>query len=173
MPSRNTKGLRIVVCVVAMSIIISAMLLLLLSATDTTQEIPTQLKELKNTSSVPVLDVPKRIPVAGADGYEIVVYKDGSSYMEGPEGKKTQLTAPAIPDIESKVERKIQTIKPKKTALGQLVVTDLGVVDVPKGAVITFIGRDKIVTHDQDGTSVTYYVNGRIERHVRGDKIRN
>ena len=171
MPPRNTKGLRIVVCIVAMSIIISAMMLLLLSSTDTMQEIPTQQKELKKTLLVP--DVPKRIPVAGVDGYEIVVYKDGSSYIEGPEGKKTQLTAPAIPDIESKIERKLQTIKPKRTALGQLIVTDLGVVDVPNDAVITFIGRDKVVTHDQDGTSVTYYVNGRIERHVRGDRLGN
>jgi hypothetical protein len=57
-----------------------------------------------------------------------------------------------------------------KKAVGRLVVLEQGIVDLPVGAVVTFLGKDKAVTHDPDGSSVTYYVDGRVERRERFEK---
>ncbi len=107
----------------------------------------------------------QRIPVAGQTGYSIVVAQDGSSYLEGPGGKKIRELLPpgespaAIPvDIVKKL-----SVTPKQS-LGQLIVCDKGVIDVPKDAIITFIGDDRVVTHSPNGVSVVYHVDGRIER---------
>lgn len=115
---------------------------------------------------------PRRLKVAGQEGYFIVIEADGSSAMEAPDGTKTVLTGPASKDedTESAIVKKLEETRPKRAGLGQLVVTDTGIIDIPKDAVVTFIGRDKVVTHDPDGTSVVYFVDGRVVRQARGER---
>ena len=123
--------------------------------------VPTPLasKEQEKTS--------QRISVAGQPGYFIVVQEDGASYLEGPDGKKIRQLADASPREEIRVPQKLITnVLPKRSSLGQLIVCDKGVVDVPVEAVITFIGVDRVVTHNPDGTSVIYHTDGKIE--IRG-----
>jgi hypothetical protein len=111
---------------------------------------------------------PRRLPVGGATGYVVVIEPDGSSYLEDPSGRRTVLAeaapVPAPPEVRPKAA------PPAKTTVGQLIVCDTGVVDVPTGAVITFVGRDKVVTRDEAGGSTTYYTDGRVEAHVRERK---
>lgn len=115
---------------------------------------------------------PRRLKVAGQDGYFIVIEADGSSVMEAPDGTKTVLTGPAAKneDAEAAIVKKLEDARPKRAGLGQLVVTDTGIIDIPKDAVVTFIGRDKVVTHDPDGTSVVYFVDGRVVQQARGER---
>lgn len=111
--------------------------------------------------------------VAGNEGYAVVMNPDGSSYLEAPDGKRTELTKPGRPDddaAEKAVTKKLEEVRPKKVGIGQLIVTDTGVVDIPKDAIVTFVGRDKVVTHEPDGTSNVYFVDGRVVRQARGDK---
>lgn len=109
---------------------------------------------------------PRRYPVAGRVGYHVVIEKDGSSVLETPEGVRTKLSEAEarLPEPKPEPERKLPARPP-----GQLVVCERGVVDVPQGAVITLVADDKVVTHEPDGTSVTYFVDGRV---VRRDRLR-
>ena len=121
---------------------------------------------------------PKRMAIGGAPGYFVVVNPDGSSYMESPDGKRTQLadadpTAKTVSDdaVKGVVDR--MAAPPKKTEIGQLVVCDKGVVDVPKGAVITYVGDDKVVTvNPVDGSSVVYFTDGKVTRRDRVERAR-
>jgi hypothetical protein len=115
---------------------------------------------------------PRRLKVAGQEGYYVVIEPDGSSVMEAPDGKKTFLTGPVSKDElpEDAIVKKLEETSPKRVGLGQLVVTDTGIVDIPKDAVVTLIGRDKVVTHGPDGTSVVYFVDGRVVRQARGQR---
>ena len=56
--------------------------------------------------------------------------------------------------------------------MDQLIVCDKGVISVPQDAVITLIGEDRVVTHNPDGTSVVYFVNGRAETRGQGNKAK-
>lgn len=126
----------------------------------------------------------RRVPVTGASGFFIIIEPDGSTFMEDADGKRTQLTnadpkeAPNIDDTVSSIMNRIDAV-PKKTAIGELIVCDKGIVDVPKGSIITFIGPDKVVTHSNDGASVTYFTDGRIvrrsrlERKIEGNPLKN
>lgn len=118
----------------------------------------------------------RRMPVAGAPGFFIVVNPDGTSYLEKPSGQRQVLVdaaQAAVPDpgtLALRVKEKMEEVsRPKpKTEIGQLVVLDRGVVDVPKGAVITFTGPDRAVVLNEDGISSTvFHSDGRVERRER------
>lgn len=109
---------------------------------------------------------PKRMPVGGQEGFFVVINLDGSSYLEAPDGTKTKL-AEAGPVLIP--PREVVVGPPPRKPIGQLVVCDAGVVDVPRDAVITLIGKDKVVTHDESGAT-TYYTDGRVERRSRLDR---
>jgi hypothetical protein len=115
----------------------------------------------------PLATGPRRMKVAGREGYWVVILQDGSSYLEGPDGKKETLAeaGPALVTPKPKV-----TLPAPLKPVGQLVVCDDGVVDVPLGAVITLIGKDKVVTHTEDGSSVVYYTDGRVEQRGRPER---
>lgn len=91
---------------------------------------------------------PRRLPVAGAPGYVLVLDpSDGAGYLEDPAGDRTPLeAAPA-----------------RIRGLGRrLVVLDQGVVAVPEGAVVTYQGPDRLVTHDA-GSATVYRATGAVE----------
>lgn len=113
---------------------------------------------------------PRRLGVAGRPGHAVVMLPDGSSYLETPDGTRTQLTGPqqAEADAEAAARRVEAARGPRRP--GQLVVTETGVVDVPADAVITLIGRDKVVTHEPDGTSKVYFCDGRVVSQARGER---
>jgi hypothetical protein len=105
----------------------------------------------------------RRVPVAGRKGHWVVFEPDGSSYLEAPDGTRTRLASAAEgPPPPPPPQRATPERRP-----GQLVVCDEGVVDVPKNAVITLVAADKVVTHEPDGSSVTYFTDGRVERRGR------
>lgn len=119
---------------------------------------------------------PKRTPIAGAPGYSVVVNPDGTSYLDGPEGRQELVdrTQAALPDerelnrrIGERLRRSSKPVVSQKEGLGQLVVLDEGVVDIPKGLIITFTASDRLVVLNEDGASTVYHVNGKIERRER------
>jgi hypothetical protein len=120
---------------------------------------------------------PRRLPVAGARGWWAVLYEDGSSFLEGPDGQRKQLTEPGpVPQPAAGAGGNGQGWSGKGPAgpartPGRLIVCDDGVVDVPVDAVITFIGRDRVVTLDpHDGSSTIYHTDGRVERRGRAER---
>jgi hypothetical protein len=128
--------------------------------------------------------VPRRLPLAGAEGYFVVLMPDGTSYLESPNGQKTSLvdkrfaSIPSELALNAQIAKQLQQrqkqqaiIKPPETRLGQLVVLDEGVVDVPEGAIITFVGPDRLVATSNNGTSTVYYANGRVEVRNRADLL--
>lgn len=170
---RGGKGLALVVLVVVCGIGTSVLLLVTLTSQDTGTSVPGPDKAKTTNRVQPDPTQPRRLVVAGSDGYAVVMNPDGSSYLEAPDGKQTQLTEPGrLEDdaAEKAVARKLEEVRPKKQGLGQLVVTDTGIVDIPRDAVVTLIGRDKVVTHEPDGTSRVYFVDGRVVPQARGDK---
>lgn len=116
----------------------------------------------------------RRLPVAGAAGFFVVINADGTSYLESPTGKQALVSADFTmpPSAEQALAARLAaranrpTEAPRKARLEQLVVLDHGVVDVPRGATITLVTADYLVVLNQDGTSTVYYVDGRSE--VRG-----
>lgn len=119
----------------------------------------------------------RRLKVGGADGFYVVINPDGSSVLEGPGGQRTplagagELSQPRPPGVVDRVGKGLKPpVPPKKKEVGQLVVCDLGVIDVPTDSVITFVGRDKVVTHDPSGASVVYHVGGGVERRGRAER---
>jgi hypothetical protein len=120
-------------------------------------------------SSQPPADESRRVPVAGQEGYFVVFMQDGTSYLEAPDGKKTQLVDAAFarrPDPDRVAARLAAKLAPKdkdKREPGQLIVLDEGVVDVPKDAQITLIEKDRLVVMNGDGSSTVYYADGKTE----------
>lgn len=120
---------------------------------------------------LPAEEQPRRVPVAGSDGYTVVLNPDGTSYLEGPDGKKTQLVdrtfarTPSEKELEERIRKRLQrpAPAPRKAAVGQLVVLDEGVVDVPRDALITYTGPDRLVALTPDGTATVYWADGRTE----------
>jgi hypothetical protein len=113
-------------------------------------------------------DGPRRLPVAGREGSFLVVEADGSSYLEEPGGRRTMLAEAATDAAAGDVVRKVvERAKAPRREPGQLVVLDRGVVDVPKDAVITFVGRDRVVALDTDGSASVYHADGRVEHESR------
>jgi len=119
---------------------------------------------------------PRRTLIAGAPGYSVVVNPDGTSYLDGPDGRQELVdrTQAALPDerelnkrIGERLRRSSTPVVTQKEGLGQLVVLDDGVVDIPKGLVITFTAADRLVVLNEDGASTVYHVNGKIERRER------
>jgi uncharacterized protein YjdB len=122
---------------------------------------------------VPALEIaPRQLPVAGAPGFFVVLKRDGSSELLDPEGKRTPLAAPGkmldkdVTQIQKAVAAQLN--KPaKKVAVGQLVVLEKGVVDVPKDAIITYLDTDRLITLATDGSSTVYKVDGSVETRER------
>jgi hypothetical protein len=106
-----------------------------------------------------------KLPVAGTIGYFVVVGPDGSSYLESPDGKQ-QLLKSAPTDIAAlKVEQKVTerlNVLPKLTSIKpeQLLFLAKGVIAVPIGGIVTFVGDDRVVVLEDTGT-VVYYTDGR------------
>lgn len=115
---------------------------------------------------------PRKLPIAGSPGYHMVVNPDGSIHMVDPDGTKKLLAGPVKPveAIEKKLKDVIDTPEPKKKGLGQLVVCDRGVIDIPTDVIVTFVGEDRVTTLNTDGTSTTYFVDGHSEHWSRDDK---
>src|SRR5262245_10757355 len=96
---------------------------------------------------------PRRLPVAGAEGYTVVVNPSGESYMEGPDGKRTVLVEPNPPpavspqEVEARLAERLAQLARDKAARknepGRLVVLDEGVVEVPLTSVVTLQSKDK------------------------------
>lgn len=110
-----------------------------------------------------------RLPVAGAKGYFVVV-ADGKRFLEDPDGKRQPLpAAPAAPDtaVEKKVaDRLTNPLKPPGAVRPEnLYFTESGVIAVPKGGIVTYVGKDHVVVLEEVGT-VVYYTDGR-DREVR------
>lgn len=118
--------------------------------------------------------VPRRIAVTGAPGFFVVIGPDGASYIESPDGARKKLAdadrGPEKVSSEPVFSKVMKRLEQKKAGLGQLVVCDEGVVDVPKGAIITFVGKDKVVTHNADGSSTVYFTDGRIVQRDRKER---
>lgn len=106
----------------------------------------------------------QRIPVTGAPGFVVIVHPDGASELEDAAGVRTPLT-PADATPLAVVPSKPQP--EPKTTVGQLIVLDRGIVDVPKDSLITFTGEDNLVVLNADGSSTVYRTDGRIERRAR------
>jgi hypothetical protein len=122
----------------------------------------------QETLTEPTRGGPRQIPVEGMPGHVLVLHDDGSSELIGPDGQSTVLTRPAAATTTTGRE-KGQEAPSLRKGEGRLVVCDRGVVEVPKGAVITLVAEDKVVTHDPtNGTSVTYHTDGRVV--VRGPR---
>ncbi len=118
---------------------------------------------------------PQRFPVSGAAGFFVILNADGSSSLEDPSGKVIKLADAnkQTPETElaSRLLANALSSKPDvKTAVGQLIVLEQGVVDVPKDALITFMDKDKLVVMATDGISTVYHVDGRVERRERKPK---
>ncbi len=94
--------------------------------------------------------------------------------MERPDGRRTALVEAdaAARTVEAAADSVGERMSPppRKTEVGQLVVCDKGVVDVPKGAIITLVAEDKVVTREADGSSTVYHTDGRVERRDRPDR---
>lgn len=121
----------------------------------------------KIVESLPMPAPPKerRLPIAGSTSVIVVLF-DGSAYVETPDGKRSKFLAPlpsVLPTLPTAAPKTQEAPRPR----GQLTVTDKGVIDIPADAVITFIGDDHVVTHDQVGNSTVYFVDGRIEKRDR------
>ena len=105
-------------------------------------------------------------PVSGALGYFVVTLADGSSYLEGPDGKRQPLTraVPVIdaPGLEKKVTDKVAgpAKAPADVKPDSLYFLEKGVVAVPPGGIVTFVGKDHVVVLEDAGT-VVYYADGR------------
>lgn len=105
-----------------------------------------------------------RRPIAGAPGQALVIAADGSSWLER-DGQRTML-APATPAPAPAV--KAIPLPPTDVEVpGQLIVLDKGVVQIPIGALITFLDDDHVVTHDPGGDTVAYWIDGRVDRRNR------
>ena len=113
----------------------------------------------------------RRLPVAGAAGYYVVIRPDGTSELHTPEGVQplVDATTAALPS-EDELARRLaeaearRAARPQvKKALGQVVVLDQGVVDLPADAALVFAGPDKAVALLPDGTSAVYHADGRVE----------
>lgn len=151
--------------------ILGASALLLSLAQPGTAPLPPEVRKTVQPGSVD--PVPRRLAVGGAPGFFVVIQPDGSSYLEKPDGTKNPLTfaTPNLPSLVEKTAKQLTAPRKIKTGISQLIVCDSGVVDVPAGAIITYIGKDKVVTVDtQDGSSVIYYTDGRVERHARTER---
>lgn len=166
------NGFMLVVGMTVIGLGTSVLLLVTFVSHDPVTVLPAEEKTRLNTPDTDAPPVrPRRLKVAGSDGYAVIVNPDGSSYLEAPDGRQTELAGPgqAEENTAKIIERKLSEPRPKKEGLGLLIVTDTGVVDVPKDAVITFVGRDKVVTHSPDGTSKVYFVDGRVVSQARGE----
>lgn len=116
---------------------------------------------------------PRRLPVTGAAGYVVVLNPDGTSYLEGPKGDKTQLVdrtfakMPSERELEERIRKRLLRPTPatpkREAVVGQLVVLDEGVIDVPQDALVTYTGPDRLVALNPDGTATVYWADGRTE----------
>lgn len=107
-------------------------------------------------------DKPKKIEIAGLPDHYILLYKDGLAELVKPDGTKTVITTPE-PD-----EKVIPIPKPPAPKLEQLIVTEEGIVNVPKGAIITGIEKGSVTTYNpKDGSVIIYFANGRVETKTR------
>ncbi len=114
---------------------------------------------------------PRRLPLVGQEGYSVVINRDGSSDLVGPDGAVVRrLAEPGPAPVDESKLPALPEPPPPRRGLGQIIVCDKGVVDVPRDAVITFVGEDRVVTHAPNGTSVVYHVDGRIEYRDRPER---
>lgn len=173
---RDDSGMNMVAIVLVALVVVAVGLGLALSSPQQEKGREEEVKDRPQDTEVKVPaegEKPKRLAVANAPGYFVVIEPDGSSYMETPDGKRTKLTGPT-PKFDAVIKAVTSPrATPMKKEVGQLVVCDSGVVDVPRDAVITFIGPDKVVTLDPaDGSSSAYYTDGRIVRIDRESRGR-
>lgn len=110
-----------------------------------------------------------KTPVSGAPGYFVVRLADNSSYLEAPDGSRQALKAATAvnPALEKTVTDKVTAVAaaPVDVRPENLYFLDQGVIAVPTGAVVTFVGKDHVVVLEDLGT-VVYYADGR-DKEVR------
>ena len=107
----------------------------------------------------------RRLPVAGAAGYFVVIAQDGSSQLERPDGTSTPLLE-ARSSSESPESPRPRIVECARAPEGWPAhqILDTGVVDVPRDAVITYTGRDYVVVNLGNGVSMVRHADGRTER---------
>lgn len=120
----------------------------------------------------PVEEAPsRRMPIAGAAGFQLVIEADGSVHVHGLDGRRTLLDA--VQEAEPVLVPTVvgpPSVPAQKKEIGRLVVLDLGVVDVPIDAVITYLGEDRAVICHGDGSATVYHIDGRVEHRERVDR---
>lgn len=127
----------------------------------------------------------RRVAVSGVEGYHVTLLPDGTSWLEGPDGKKRQLVDAAFVGSSSTPppgEVSIRVLRPGAEVLeslpgkgrgpGQLIVLDEGVVDVPRDAQITLVEKNRLVVATGDGSSIVYHADGRVESRQRLKDVR-
>lgn len=118
---------------------------------------------------------PRRLPVAGSAGAVVVLEPDGSSYLESGDGPPIPLADaadPVAPTVDEALVAKLAArLEAAPRAAGRLVVLEKGVVEVPRDAVVTYLGEDRLVVHAPDGASTTYHVDGRIVARGRSARV--
>ena len=107
----------------------------------------------------------KKVPVGGAAGYHVVLAPDGTGYLEGPDGARQPLPQPPVlpeaPALEKRVAAAVDSGKPSGPVKTEnLYFLTQGVVAVPPGGIVTFVGKDHVVVLEDAGT-VVYYADGR------------
>jgi hypothetical protein len=100
----------------------------------------------------------KRLPIAGSPGKWLLVRADNSSAIVDEQGNVTEIN-----DSELVQNGKLLAVIGDK----QVVVTPSGLVAVPKNAIVTFVGKDRVVTHRDNCESVVYTTDGKTQKHSR------
>lgn len=162
-------GLAGLVLVAAIACIVVAVM----NGGETLPETTTPVQPTPGHATKPDLSTyPRRLPIAGAEGYTVVVNQDGSSYLEDPSGRRTHLLdgnqKPNATDIlAERLAKRLSQTGPRRLGQGQLLVLDTGIVEVPGDGIVTFTGSNHAVVLMPDGASASYYVDGRVEHREK------
>lgn len=109
---------------------------------------------------------PRRLPIGGTGNY-MAIEPDGSAYLVSSDGTRSQVMNPTPRPIPPTVTGR--ATMPQRI-IGQIIVCDTGLVDVPKNAIVTYVGRDRVTILNDDGSSTTYFVDGHSEHWARDQK---
>lgn len=103
-----------------------------------------------------------RQPVANRPGWFVEEQEDGSWALVGPDGSRQVLVGP--PADEPPPSPSVPFREPEKP--GRLVVLPRGVVWLPQEARITWKDDQRVVVHEEDGSSTVYHAAGGVVRRA-------
>lgn len=123
------------------------------------------------TTAVSSTGIPQeqRWPVAGAEGFYVIITPDGATYLEEPGQPRKLLSAPERPEPATVSQAKPPEPPP---GLRQVVVCDDGIVNLPTDAILTFVGKSHATALLPNGVSVTYHTDGRVEARGRRSPVK-